>query len=112
MSAFSNEIFSHKEWAEGTLYFRAVTGLYPVLLLAALVETLEGFGILLISSTILNRLAAGADMEAVLAVTAVMVLGYGVLHFLRTAIVRHKDYRRIRLHYRYRQYVVDRTSVV
>ncbi len=89
------------------LFFgRLDRGLYPVLLLAALVETLEGFGILLISSTILNRLAAGADMEAVLAVTAVMVLGYGVLHFLRTAIVRHKDYRRIRLHYRYRQYVV------
>ena len=74
------------------LFFgRLDRGLYPVLLLAALVETLEGFGILLISSTILNRLAAGADMEAVLAVTAVMVLGYGVLHFLRTAIVRHKD---------------------
>ena len=64
------------------LFFgRLDRGLYPVLLLAALVETLEGFGILLISSTILNRLAAGADMEAVLAVTAVMVLGYGVCIF-------------------------------
>lgn len=87
-------------------------GLYPVLLLAALLETLEGFGILLISSTILNRLAAGADMESVLAVTAIMVLGYGVLHFLRTAIVRHKDYRKTRLHYRYRQYVVKQVLQV
>lgn len=89
-----------------SFFGRLDRGLYPVLLLAALLETLEGFGILLISSTILNRLAAGADMESVLTVTAVMILGYGVLHFLRTAIVRHRDYRKMRLHYRYRQYVV------
>ena len=94
-------------------YFgRMDRGLYPVLLLAALLETLEGFGVLLISSNVLNRLAAGAGMKAVLTTTAVMVLAYGILHYFRMAVVRHKDYRQMRLHYRYRQYVVKQVFAV
>ena len=87
-------------------------GLYPVLLLAALLETLEGFGVLLISSTILNRLASGAGMEEILAATATMVLGYGVLHYVRQLIVMHKDYRQARLYYRYQQFVVKQVFQV
>ena len=66
-----------------SFFGRMDRGLYPVLLLAALLETLEGFGVLLISSTVLNRLAAGAGMKAVLTTTAVMVLAYGILHYFR-----------------------------
>lgn len=87
-------------------------GLYPVLLLTALLETLEGFGVLLISSTILNRLASGAGLEEVLAVTVTMVLGYGVLHYLSGLVVRHKDYRQLRLCYRYQQFVVKQVFQV
>lgn len=46
-----------------SFFGRMDRGLYPVLLLAALLETLEGFGVLLISSTVLNRLAAGAGFN-------------------------------------------------
>ncbi len=95
-----------------SFFGRMDRGLYPVLLLAALLETLEGFGVLLISSTVLNRLAAGAGMKAVLTTTAVMVLAYGILHYFRMAVVRHKDYRQMRLHYRYRQYVVKQVFAV
>ena len=58
-------------------------GFYPVLVAAALLETLEGFGVLLISSTILNLLVAGAGPESILSATLVMTGGYGALHWLR-----------------------------
>jgi len=82
-------------------------GLYPVLVLTALLETLEGFGVLLISSIILNQLASEAGLETILTTTAVLVLGYGLLHYLKALVVRHKTYRELRFHYRYRQFVVE-----
>lgn len=81
-------------------------GFYPVMLLSALLETLEGFGVLLISSTILNRLAAGAELESILVMTAVMVLAYGLLNLVKRLVLRYKSYREERLHYRYQEYVV------
>lgn len=82
-------------------------GFYPVLVAAALLETLEGFGVLLISSTILNLLVAGAGPESILSATLVMTGGYGALHWLRLLAVRHKDYRQQRLRYRYWCFVVE-----
>ena len=82
-------------------------GFYPVLVAAALLETLEGFGVLLISSAILNLLVTGAGPEAVLSATLVMTGGYGALHWLRLLAVRHKDYRQQRLRYRYWCFVVE-----
>lgn len=82
-------------------------GFYPMLVAAALLETLEGFGVLLISSTILNLLVAGAGPESILSATLVMTGGYGALHWLRLLAVRHKDYRQQRLRYRYWCFVVE-----
>lgn len=87
-------------------------GFYPILLLAALLETLEGFGVLLISSTILTQLVAGAGLETILTVTIAMTLGYGILHWLQILVARHKGYRQQRLHYRYWSYVTKQVFQV
>lgn len=80
-------------------------GLYPVMLLAALLETVEGFGVLLISSVVLDLLAQGAGWESVLSMTAAMAVGYGILCWLRAAAQRYKEYRVLRIVYRYREFV-------
>lgn len=87
-------------------------GFYLILLLAALLETLEGFGVLLISSTILTQLVAGAGLETILTVTIAMTLGYGILHWLQILVARHKGYRQQRLHYRYWSYVTKQVFQV
>lgn len=87
-------------------------GFYFILLLAALLDTLEGFGILLISSTVLGLLVSGADFKSILTTIAVMTLGYGLLHWLRTLVSHYKSYRQQRLHYRYWSYVVKRVFQV
>ncbi len=95
-----------------SFFGRLDKGLYPVLLLTALLETLEGFGVLLISSAILNRLAKGAEFAEILTEAAVMVLGYGVLYYLRNVAIRYRGYRELRLYYRYRRFVVEQTFQV
>lgn len=87
-------------------------GFYLILLLAALLETLEGFGVLLISSTILTQLVAGAGLETILTVTIAMTLGYGILHWMQILVARHKGYRQQRLHYRYWSYVTKQVFQV
>lgn len=87
-------------------------GFYFILLLAGLLDTLEGFGILLISSTVLEMLVSGADLESILTTVAVMTLGYGLLHWFRTLVSHYKSYRQQRLHYRYWSYVVKRVFQV
>ena len=82
-------------------------GFYPVMLLGALLETLTGFGILLISSTILNLLAAGKDAETILTLTAAMTLGFGLLQWIKNAVNQYKNYRMTRLVYRYQQFITE-----
>lgn len=82
-------------------------GLYPMLFLTALLETLESFGVLLISSTILNRLASGTELQSILTMTAVMCVAYGVLHWLKILAQRHRSFREQRHGYRYRQFIAE-----
>lgn len=82
-------------------------GLYPIMLFGALLETLAGYGVLLISSTVLNLLTAGEDEETILTLTAVMTLGFGLLQWLKSAVNLHKNYRMTRLVYRYQQFVTS-----
>lgn len=87
-------------------------GFFLILLLEALLETLEGFGILLISTTILTQLVAGAGLETILTTTITMTLGYGILHWLRKLVGGYKSYRQQRLHFRYWSYVVKQVFQV
>lgn len=80
-------------------------GIYPVTIVAALVETLESYGVLLISATILNRLTEAEPMESVLRLMAEMTLGYGLLRLLRVILVRYRGYRLRRFSYRYGRFV-------
>lgn len=96
-----------KQIKNALLFFgRLDRGLYPVLLGTALLETLEGFGVLLISSAILNQLASGAELRTIFTMTGIMVLSYGLLRYLRVMVVRYKNYRELRLYYKYQHFVV------
>lgn len=83
-------------------------GIFLMMVPAALLDTLEGFGILLISSTVLNLLGEGADLRSVLTVTLSMAVGYGFLYWLRSFAASRKDERIARLGYRYKQYVTEK----
>lgn len=82
-------------------------GLYLITVMTAVVETLESFGVLLISSAVLNRLAAGDQPESVLRLIAGMTLGYGLLRLLRVILVRYRGYRTRRFSYRYGRFVTQ-----
>lgn len=80
---------------------------FPVILLAAAVETFESFGVLLISSAVLNCLAAGAGAERILRLILVMTLGYGLLRLLRVVLIRYRGYLTRRFSYRYGKFVTE-----
>lgn len=84
------------------LFYQMDKKLYPIMLLSALVEAVEGFGVLLISSIILGQLLAGSTLPALLRTIAFLALGYGLLYCLR-AVLREQREKRIeqfRLYYR------------
>ncbi len=83
-------------------------GLYAAMVPSAFLDTLEGFGILLISSTVLSMLSEGADMRSVLAVTISMAAGYGLLYWLKALAASRRDRRITRLGYRYKRYVTGK----
>ncbi|MDE7300349.1 MAG: ABC transporter ATP-binding protein/permease [Lachnospiraceae bacterium] len=83
-------------------------GVYPAIFLAAALGTLEGFGVLLISSTVLNRLAAGDDFSSILRLTVLMTAGYGLLRWLWRGAAWLCTYRINRFCYRYQQHIVKR----
>lgn len=80
-------------------------GLYPITIIATLVETLESYGVLLISTVVLNRLTEAKPMESVLRLVVEMTLGYGLLRLLRVILVRYRGYRLRRFSYRYGRFV-------
>lgn len=80
-------------------------GIYPVIVLTAVIESLESFGVLLISSVVLECLTEEADAGDILILIGVLTLAYGVLHLLGMAMARYQNYRILRFYYRYQQYV-------
>lgn len=88
------------------LFFgRLDRGIYPVLVITALLETVESFGVLLISSAVLNRLAAGEQAGMVLALILVMTFGYGAVHLLKACLQQYKGYRTLKFYYKYQRFV-------
>lgn len=80
-------------------------GLYPVFILTALLETLESYGILLISSVVLNRLSEGSDIKSMMLLIGAMILGYGLLHLVKKIMDQYRSYCTTRFRYRYWEFV-------
>lgn len=97
-----------KKMKEVLLFFgRLDKWIYPMTVGTALTATLESFGILLISSTVLNALAAGESRNKVLGTMAVMTIGYGLLHLLRRALFQYRALQIQRFCYRYNRFVTE-----
>lgn len=97
-----------KKIKEVLVFFRRLDKwIYLVIVMTAMVETLESFGILLISATVLNCLAAGEPWEKVLGVIVVMTCGYGLLHFFKIALSRYGELQKQRFYYRYSRFVTE-----
>lgn len=87
-------------------------GMYAFMALGALVEALESFGMILLSSVLLERLLAGDSMQRVLVLMAALVVGYGLLNMARLWLQEARTYRVDRLTYRYRQMITEKVMAV
>ena len=82
--------------------------MYVLTAVCALVEALEGFGMILLSSVLLNQLMAGRSIGELLVLMGILVAGYGVLNFAKQALQQWRIARLEELGMRYRRMVTEK----
>ena len=86
--------------------------MYALTAVCALVEALEGFGMILLSSILLNQLMAGRAVKEMLVLMAVLVAAYGVLNFAKQALQQWRMARVEDLIVRHRRMVTEKVFSV
>lgn len=82
-------------------------GMYWVTALCALAESLDSFGMLLISSVLLNQLTERPSLQDATLLMAVLVIGYGVLNYVKSALQQYRSSRIERISLLYRQMITE-----
>lgn len=86
--------------------------MYVLTAVCSLVEALEGFGMILLSSVLLNQLMEGRTIKELLVLMAVLVAAYGILNFAKQALQQWRLARVEDLIIRHRQMVTEKVFSV
>lgn len=89
------------------LFAKLDVGLYGILFLKALLEAIDGYGVLLISSVMLNMLVTAESFSVVLRGLLLMAAAYALIHWFKSFLDQQQQYRTVRLGYRYRVYIME-----
>ncbi len=94
------------------MLYKLDPAMYVLTAICALVEALEGFGMILISSVLLNQLMAGRAVKELLILMAVLVAVYGILNFAKQALQQWRIFRVEDLIIRHRRMVTEKVFSV
>lgn len=86
--------------------------MYVLTAVCSLVEALEGFGMILLSSVLLNQLMEGRAIKELLVLMAVLVAAYGILNFAKQALQQWRLARVEDLIIRHRRMVTEKVFSV
>ena len=86
--------------------------MYVLTAVCSLVEALEGFGMILLSSVLLNQLMEGRTIKELLVLIAVLVAAYGILNFAKQALQQWRLARVEDLIIRHRRMVTEKVFSV
>ena len=86
--------------------------MYVLTAVCSLVEALEGFGMILLSSVLLNQLMEGRAIKELLVLMAALVAAYGVLNFAKQALQQWRLARVEDLIIRHRRMVTEKVFSV
>ncbi|MBR6683414.1 MAG: ABC transporter ATP-binding protein [Firmicutes bacterium] len=86
--------------------------MYVLTAVCSLVEALEGFGMILLSSVLLNQLMEGRAIKELLGLMAVLVAAYGILNFAKQALQQWRLARVEDLIIRHRRMVTEKVFSV
>ncbi len=86
--------------------------MYVLTAVCSLVEALEGFGMILLSSVLLNQLMEGRAIKELLVLVAVLVAAYGILNFAKQALQQWRLARVEDLIIRHRRMVTEKVFSV
>ncbi len=94
------------------MLYKLDPAMYVLTAICALVEAMEGFGMILISSVLLNQLMAGRAVKELLILMAVLVAVYGILNFAKQALQQWRMARVEDLIIRHRRMVTEKVFSV